>query len=101
MNDPLSDRLQAWTCRPDFDPAFAAGVNARLAASPAGDAAPLFFTPAFRLAAAVCVLVAVGAGVGGGLALNQARANDRFAADYARSIDPLQMASAHGAHVHR
>lgn len=98
MNDqPLSDRLREWTGQaPAFDPAFSARVQSRLRAAP-----PAGWTGAFRLAAAACVLLGVGLGVAGGLRAPAGPSNDRLAAAYARSIDPLLMTAGSAAgHAH-
>lgn len=94
MQDRLSDQLQTWAVRPEFDPAFAARVQARLTASRAEP------TLLFRLAAAGCLLAAVIVGVSGGLRVNHLQSTDMAAASYARSIDPLQLADAHAGHSH-
>ncbi len=95
MNNPLSQRLQDWTTQVEADPAFSARVQARLAAAGSGST-PL----AFRWAAAAGILGALAIGVGGGLRTGQVETNQQLAANYARSIDPLQLAETHSAHNH-
>jgi hypothetical protein len=100
--DPLSSLLSTW--RPATPPAndFAAGVWTRIRSNP--DAASprvirFSLNIPLPLAAGFAVLFASLAGTGAALAIDRTRDNDRMAAAYVRSIDPLQM-MADGPHSH-
>jgi hypothetical protein len=93
--NPLSSLLARWRHEPAPDAGFAEGVWLRIddASSRPGRrpimAELLSFSKALPLAAAFAVM----AGIGAGVLANRAEATDRFAAMYARSIDPLQMSA--------
>lgn len=95
MNDSLSQRLQDWRPRTDYDPGFSAQVQNRLCRS----SVPAF-SAFFRYAVAASLIGAVTIGVGEGLRLNQAETSEQFATSYARSIDPLLLVEHHPAHFH-
>lgn len=97
MKDPLSPTLQSWRHEPAPAPDFNEGVWARIrSAETARPPASVFHFPiALPLAASVAVLLALAAGTGGAFALSHARATDRMAAAYVRTIDPVQMTALH------
>ncbi len=106
--DPLSSTLQSWHHEPTPAPDFRNQVWARIHAVEATSAttpstharpAPTFpFANALPLAASLAVLLSLAAGSGTAFALNQSRATERMAAAYVRTIDPVQMTAASGAH---
>jgi hypothetical protein len=101
--DPISALLARWRHNPAPDPGFPEGVWARIDAAREIQAPrPATLRLRFPLALPLAAALAVMAGVGAGVAANRAEATDRFAAAYARSIDPLQMSAlpAGPAHAH-
>ena len=110
MHDPdpkLSHVLKTWKHAPDPAPGFNDSVWTRIhrgASAQISSTAPariLRFPFPLSLAASFAVILAVLAGTGAGLALNHSSATERMAADYVRSIDPLQMtADAPAPHSH-
>jgi hypothetical protein len=105
-HDSLSALLRTWRHTPREEPAFNRGVWARLDApasstASAASLAPLLSFPglaarwAMPLAASVLVLLSLAVGSGAALAFDSLTRAERMAAEYARSIDPLQMAATH------
>lgn len=104
--DPLSPLLRTWRHTPREEPYFNQGVWQRLdapttAPTPKRPASRLLRFSLFNtrwampLAASLVLALSLAAGSGAALAYNSVTRNDRLAADYARSIDPLQMAFTH------
>src|SRR5882757_1540904 len=99
--DSLSALLKTWKHTPRDAPDFNRGVWTRLQAEPATDGphllGRLLHFPiasvrwAMPLAASVVLLLSLAAGSGAALAYDSLTRNERMAAEYARSIDPLQM----------
>lgn len=106
--DPLSSTLQSWHHEPAPAPDFNTGVWSRIrsaettAAAPVSALARILHFPsssAFPVAASLAIIVSLAAGTGGAFALNRTVTTERMAAAYVRTIDPIQMTAANGAHV--
>jgi hypothetical protein len=104
--DSLSNLLKTWRHQARETPGFNRDVWARVRAE--NDAAaqgswlrPLLFFPAatarwaMPLAASVLLLLSLAVGSGAAFAYETLTRDERMAAQYARSIDPLQMSSPH------
>ena len=101
--DPLSALLKTWRHQPRETPEFNRGVWTRLQAKPVTEESSLlgrlFHFPlasarwAMPIAASVLVLLSLAAGSGAAFAYESATRDERMAAEYARSIDPLQMSA--------
>ena len=105
-DDSLSSLLKTWRHQPREAPDFNRGVWSRLQAKPASSAMPSLFGQlrafpsatsrcAMPLAASFVLLLSLATGSGVAFAYESMTHDDRMAAEYARSIDPLQMAMAH------
>ncbi len=103
-DDSLSSLLKTWRHQPLEAPDFNRSVWSRLQAEPANTAtAPRLFDQLLAfpgatarwtmpLAASFVLLLSLATGSGVALAYDSMTRDDRMAAEYARSIDPLQMA---------
>ena len=102
--DPLSDVLARWQPAPGPAPDFAAEVHARIAAAPPSTARPslmaqiLAWPASLPLAAAFAVVI----GVASALTVSRSRNQAIMADAYARSIDPIHLATTndHTGHSH-
>jgi hypothetical protein len=102
-HDPLSGLLKTWRHHSHEAPDFNRGVWSRLEAKPeateAGWLRQLLAFPAatarwaMPMAACVLLLLSLATGSGAALAYDSITRDDRMAAKYARSIDPLQMSN--------
>lgn len=99
--DSLSSTLQSWPHEPAPSPDFSQQVWIRIRTSEtARPHSPLLHFPnALQLAASVAVMLSLAAGSSTAFALNHTRTNERNAAAYVRTIDPVQM-TATASHVH-
>ena len=103
--DSLSSLLKTWRHQPREASDFKRGVWSRLQAKPATTDSSLFgqlfaFPAAttrwaMPLAASLVLLLSLATGSGVAFAYESMTRDDRMATEYARSIDPLQMASQH------
>ncbi len=106
--DPnLSQVLRSWRHEPPAAPRFNAGVWARIEAArdaPWAAAAIIArglgipaqqFRWALPLVATLALFFAVAAGAGAGVLHTSLTENDRMAAAYVRTIDPIQMTGVH------
>jgi len=104
-DDSLSPLLKTWRHQPREASDFNRGVWARLRTAPATKDSSVFgwlidfpligARRAMPIAASLALLLSLAAGSGVAFAYESLTRNDRMAVAYARSIDPLQMASAH------
>jgi hypothetical protein len=85
--DPLSNLLKTWRHEPPAEPAFNAGVHARLARARPESNIVSFYRWALPLAASVALIL----GIGSAVQAARHQHTDRMATTYAQSIDPLQM----------
>jgi hypothetical protein len=103
-HDPLSPLLRRWQHAPSPAPGFRDQVWTRIhssagtTAAPARSATLLRFPSALPLAASLAILASIAAGTGTAFALNRTLSNDRMAAAYVRTIDPVQLTASGGAH---
>jgi hypothetical protein len=105
-HDPLSDLLKTWSHQAREAPDFNRDVWARVrrkkeSAAPATLLGRLLTFPvatarwAMPLAASVLLLLSLAVGSGAAFAYESITRDERMAAQYARSIDPLQMSTPH------
>jgi len=104
-DDSLSPLLKTWQHQSHETLDFNRGVWARLRAKPVAkesgvlgwliDFPQVGARRAMPIAASLALLLSLAAGSGMAFAYESLTRNDRMAVAYARSIDPLQMASAH------
>jgi hypothetical protein len=104
-DDSLSPLLKTWRHQPPDARGFNRGVWSRLQANSAPKESGVFgrllhfpiagASWAMPVAASFALLLSLAAGSGAALAYESLTHDDRMAAEYARSIDPLQMSAPH------
>jgi hypothetical protein len=95
--DPLKPLLASWRHEPTPLPQFEAEVWSRLHSADSNHpiSTVFRFPAALPLAASIAVLLSIAAGTSTAVALNQSQSTERMADAYVRSVDPLQMSTAH------
>jgi hypothetical protein len=100
--DSLSTLLKTWRHKPNEEPGFSQNVWAQIRAEQGRPAETSFLAQllafpsrgsrwAMPAAASILLLFSLATGSGVAYAYSSLTRNDRMAAEYARSIDPLQM----------